>query len=334
MRPMATWILSWSLLCACACGQQPEVVQFTTSDGVVIVGDYHAPEKPKSPAVVLLHMYRSDRSAWAPLVPTLRSAGFAVLAIDLRGHGESVSPGSMELVRRALERDATLFNPMHFDVAAAHAFLSKRKNIDLSRLAIVGASVGCGVAIDYAARDRSVDVVVCMTPGTHYLGIDSLAHIRRYGERPILLLATADERSACDQLGTLSGSGTADIVGPGRVHGTQMFGVIDGIASRIASFVDKHVGDRDGIPVVGSVDGKAYFAFGSKEHIDMPPEKVRWFSSVEEARAKGSTGPDSPSEGQVGFSRQPDRKRLPQKASPEPPSEKPRIEIKPRKPKN
>ena len=34
-------------------------------------------------------MYRSNRRAWAPLVPELVAAGFTVLAIDQRAHGES-----------------------------------------------------------------------------------------------------------------------------------------------------------------------------------------------------------------------------------------------------
>jgi pimeloyl-ACP methyl ester carboxylesterase len=64
-------------------------VSFETSDGFVLKGDLTAAADVNAPVAILLHMYRSDRSAWAPLVPDLLAAGFTVLAIDQRAHGES-----------------------------------------------------------------------------------------------------------------------------------------------------------------------------------------------------------------------------------------------------
>ncbi|MCH7527123.1 MAG: alpha/beta fold hydrolase [Planctomycetes bacterium] len=289
-----------ALLCIPTLGQERQTVTFETRDGVEIFGDYFAPQSGGSPVVILLHMYRSNRSAWRPLVPALHKAGFAVLAIDLRGHGESLHPSPMQLARRVGDRDETVFGAMHRDVAAAYVFLDGRRKVDMSRVALVGASVGCSVAIDYAARDRSVDVVVCMTPGVKYLGVDSTGHIRKYGKRPILLLATSDERQACDTLGAVNPSATAAIVGSGRIHGTRMFGKIKGIEKRIVSFLLEHIGEYSQTPVAAAIDGDEYFAFGSREHMDVPPDDVRWFSTIEEARGRGLSGPDSPYEGRIG----------------------------------
>jgi len=41
----------------------------------------------------------------APLVPYLHAAGFAVLAIDLRGHGESEGPSELGLAKKVESRD-------------------------------------------------------------------------------------------------------------------------------------------------------------------------------------------------------------------------------------
>ena len=80
---------------------EPKVVTFATEDGVEIVADYYAPTGPAAaPVVILLHMYRSDRAAWKPLMPALHEAGFAVLAIDMRGHGDSIKPETQNLRRR------------------------------------------------------------------------------------------------------------------------------------------------------------------------------------------------------------------------------------------
>ncbi len=283
-----------------ALGVQPEIVEFRTSDGVTIVGDYYRPASKDSPVAILLPMHRSQRAAYKPLVPRLTEAGFAVLAIDLRGHGDSLSPKSARMEERSVARDATLYNAMHLDVEAAYAFLAGQPNVDLSRLATVGASVGCSVAFDYARRDRSVDVVVALTPGTNYLGVNSREHVADLGAgRSVLLLATEDERVACDELSGLNSIVEMDIVAKGRIHGTRMFGAVEGIEKRIARFMQEHVGDGQGGHIVGSLDGSVYFSRNSKEHVDIPPERRRLFSSVEEARSRGLIGADSVVEGAI-----------------------------------
>ena len=223
-----------------------EVVRFTTEDGVKIVGDLSLPSatKDRAPVAILLHMYRSDRSAWKPLVPKLTQAGFVVLAIDLRGHGESIEPKSQDLAQKVQSRDAALFNAMYRDVEAGYAFLGKRKDTNMSRVAVIGASVGCSVAIDYAARQPRVGAIVCMTPGTNYLGLDSTKPIVKLSDRPTLLLATEDERGATDSLCKLNAKVTCEIVGKGRVHGTRMFGKIAGVEKKIVAFVKAGVAPK------------------------------------------------------------------------------------------
>ncbi len=44
------------------------------------------------PAVILIHGFPLDRSMWQPQVNSLTSAGFRVIAPDLRGFGESAAP--------------------------------------------------------------------------------------------------------------------------------------------------------------------------------------------------------------------------------------------------
>ncbi|NOX57851.1 MAG: alpha/beta fold hydrolase [Planctomycetes bacterium] len=221
---------------------QKKVANFKTQDGVEIVGDYFPPTgRAISPVAVLLHMYRSDRSAWSPLVKPLHEAGFAVLAIDMRGHGDSTKPETLNLATRVNDRDAKLFNNMYKDVDAAIEWARKQPNTDPKKLVLIGASVGCSIAIDTMSRDKTVNAIVCMTPGTNYLGVDSTEHIAKTDTRPILLLATEDERAATDTLASSVENATGEIVGPGRAHGTRMFGVIDGIEKKIVTFVREQV---------------------------------------------------------------------------------------------
>ena len=244
----------WSIAACClglviasgtAVAKEPPVlrVSFTTEDGVTIVGDYHAPKgRALATPAILLHMYRNNRASWEPLVAPLHEAGFAVLAIDLRGHGESVKPAKRNLAHQVEERNPAIFNAMHQDVAAAVKWVRAQSNIDPKKVVLVGASVGCSVALDYASRAK-VDAVVCMTPGTAYLGVDSLADIRKTRATSILLFATKDERESTDKLAKAADNAKAEIVAPGRIHGTRMFGKVVGIERRITEFLHDAVAE-------------------------------------------------------------------------------------------
>jgi pimeloyl-ACP methyl ester carboxylesterase len=211
---------------------------FETRDGVTIVGDFYpASGSEQAPLAVLLHMYHHDRSTWKPLVGPLHDAGFAVLAIDLRGHGESIKPADMQLSKRMEERDPKLFNAMHQDVAAAVAWAKDQTGVDVERLVVVGASVGCSVALAYCARDDRVDAVVCMSPGTNYLGVDSIADIKKTRDVPIMMFASEAERQAVDELEKIAENAHGNIVARGRIHGTRMFGQVKGIEQRIVKFL-------------------------------------------------------------------------------------------------
>jgi pimeloyl-ACP methyl ester carboxylesterase len=60
---------------------------WVAADGVKIVGDVAG--DPDSPAVVLLHGGGQTRHSWSAAVEPLREAGYFVVNIDLRGHGDS-----------------------------------------------------------------------------------------------------------------------------------------------------------------------------------------------------------------------------------------------------
>ncbi|MBN9792573.1 alpha/beta hydrolase [Pseudonocardia sp. TMWB2A] len=60
------------------------------SDGIVLVGDLRAPSgRDRRGAAVLLHGGGQTRHSWRRTARRLAGAGWAVLSLDLRGHGES-----------------------------------------------------------------------------------------------------------------------------------------------------------------------------------------------------------------------------------------------------
>ncbi len=272
---------------------QPIRATFRTADGVEIVGDYWTPIKGEPAAVVvLLHMYRSQRSAYQPLVPALEQAGLAILAIDLRGHGESVEPARLGLAKKVEDRDAATFQAMYQDVAGAYQWLSQRPEVDLGRLAIVGASVGCSVALDYAARDRSVDALVLLTPGASYLHLDSIAHVAGYGQRPIMMLTSEEERArGTAALAAKVPQATVHVYPQSDIHGTKMFGKVPAVEPAIAQFIQQAVGAPTDAAarVIGRLGDSVYYRADSPQALALPPAQRRVFSTAAEAQARGLT---------------------------------------------
>jgi dienelactone hydrolase len=275
--------------------KKPQRVSFKTADGVTIVGDYYAPVPQagqKAPIAILLHMYPADRSSWQGFATNLSSVGFAALAIDMRGKGQSVEPAEMNLADRYEKRDSKLFQSMYEDVAAAYLWLRKQPDVDPSRLALVGASVGCSVALDYARRDPSVDVVVCLSPGTNYMGVNSLAHVRAYGDRPLLLAASEKERDAPEVLAKSVPQAVVKIYPmDGRdvfgMHGTNLLAHVPELAKLATDTIREGVGDPAVAPVVASLNSKVYHTPDSAYAQRIKPEDLRYFSSAEEAETRG-----------------------------------------------
>src|SRR5262249_10815831 len=141
-----------------------ERVTFRSDDHVDLVADLYPAGKAGAPAVILLPMYGDTRACWKKLAPTLQSRGMTVLALDPRGHGDSIHQGDKVLdFNSARQGGENLFLSMHRDVAAAKTYLVEKAGASADRVSIVGASIGASVAIDYAGRDHAVKSLVLLS---------------------------------------------------------------------------------------------------------------------------------------------------------------------------
>lgn len=66
-----------------------ETVRLRAADGVSIAGSYWPGDDDDAPSVLILHGNGASRAAMTGMGDWLRSLGYAVLAIDFRGRGES-----------------------------------------------------------------------------------------------------------------------------------------------------------------------------------------------------------------------------------------------------
>lgn len=244
----------------------PTLVEFQTADGVTIHGWYlhtgdHTQKDGKphtkdhfadQPAVVLLHMYQSDRHSWNPLPGNFRDRGIATLFLDMRGHGQSkFGPDGEDLSKRVRDRDPALFGAMWQDAAGAVEWLVEHGH-RRDRIGLLGASVGCSVALDAARRDPKLKTVGVLTPGVKFLGVPTLDHLQNWGNRELLLVSSPAEwnKGAGPIQAFLRDAGKASITAwmiPGKnIHGTHMLGAIPFIDERLANWFSARL--KGGLP--------------------------------------------------------------------------------------
>ena len=132
-------------------GATHEAVAFRTSDGLTIAGWFvpaKGPCRGGSTTLVVLHTLGRTREDMLSLALPLWRKGFALLLIDLRGHGES-------------DGDHFTYGYHEWrDVAAAIDYLVGRQDGCGDRVAVLGASAGGAVAIAAAARDKRIRALV------------------------------------------------------------------------------------------------------------------------------------------------------------------------------
>jgi pimeloyl-ACP methyl ester carboxylesterase len=237
-------------------------------------------------------MYKTDRSTYAPLIAALNRRGIAALAIDLRGHGESIEPTSAQLAERVEQRERKVFQDMKYDVQGAYAWLAERDQVDLSRVGLVGASVGCTVAFRYAMDDKSVDAIVALSPGKKYMKIRSEPDLKKIEGRDILLVSPEEEIDNANALKKAYEKAEIKIVSGqtaegGNIHGTRMFGAVEGIESFIAGYLTDRLGTPSTKVVVSKLKGPFYMPVDHKQAVKLAPDKKRVYTSAEEAESRG-----------------------------------------------
>ena len=211
-------------------GTTVQRVSFLTDDGVLIVGTYYPPASPHqtSPAkaIILLHMLGRNRNDWNAFASILSNSsnGYAVLSMDLRGHGESINQNGKMISFQPFSPDD--FNKMVLDVKAAKQFVVTQKHISPNDIAVVGASIGANVGLKYAASDPSIKAVVLLSPGLNYMGVTTSDSIRKYinqfyiaaaGKDPI---AGSDPQTLCNMINC---GNHLKVYQDSTSHGTDMF---------------------------------------------------------------------------------------------------------------
>lgn len=145
---------------------------FETHDGIRLAADVVGPAN--APAVLLMHGGGQTRHSWSGAMYSLRDAGYRVINLDLRGHGESDwAPGNSYPLSDRAKDIRTLIDATGSE-----------------RYALVGASLGgmtAGTAMGTYGLEPDALVLVDVVPYPERQGIDRIlefmnAHPEGFGD--------------------------------------------------------------------------------------------------------------------------------------------------------
>lgn len=213
--PEAGFLLSWK-------GMRTVIM---TEDGVELAGLYRRADAPRG-AVLLLHMMPATKESWDAFADAILPLGLSSLAIDLRGHGESVRQGDRLLdYRQFTDGD---HRAKALDAEAAAGWLLGKEAIGFDRLAVAGASIGANLAIRFGAEHPDIPAVLALSPGLDYRGVttaDAFASLP--SGQSVFIAASEEDAVSWKSVKILESSGTrASAVFrflKGAGHGTAMF---------------------------------------------------------------------------------------------------------------
>lgn len=189
-----------------------EEVEIKTRDNLSLKGTIYAPKKKgyRAPAALLVHGAGEDRTQLEKIGTTLQKRGFAVLSIDLRGHGGSVSEECDWSKMSEEDRERTWAYALR-DLAAGATYLRSRDDVHTSNLSIVGVRSGSAIAARYAKSDENVRALVLVAPQASELGFDLSEDLNELGGMPTLILASKDGRNLAERMQLAAHSANGDL---------------------------------------------------------------------------------------------------------------------------
>ena len=181
------------------------VVTFTADDGVALSGRLFGRQNNGAVGVVLAHMYPADQTSWYDYARRLADEGYVALTFDFRGYGESGGSRQIDQIDRDVE-------------AAADEMRAQ----GVTRVVLVGASMGGTAALMVAARQPVLGVITLSAP-VEFKGLSAKDAVTKVMASKLFIGAEGDAGGpAARALGAMAPEPKEVAVFPGSDHGTDL----------------------------------------------------------------------------------------------------------------
>ena len=226
-----------------------ETVDLKTIDGWALHAVY-APAAEGKKTLVLLHGTGQRKEDWKLLALPLTRAGYGLMAVDMRGHGESRTSPSGEVLTwkqlKATTKADNDFLDMSRDADAAVAFLTG-KGVSEESIGFIGAEVGGSIALRYAATHPKVPLVILLSPGMKWqevLTVNALRAMKRPIPTPLLMVYSEADRVSSKEAPIMYsfakaavGAQLATLVPVAQERGTRMLKAQPALIEQIISWI-------------------------------------------------------------------------------------------------
>ncbi len=203
--------------CSAAFGQPPpkatsQDLTLMTKDGLDIkITYFKSALGQEAPVVILLHGKGGNRLVWKTFAEQLQKIDFAVITVDLRGHGQSTGGGEASDKKPDTPKKAELAAMAALDLDAVKKFIyeeHQNKQLNMNKLGIVASDVTAIVALGFTEIDwekvpyddaptpaqrtpRGQDVQAIALLSPEGSGANKTLGMIRNLKRPVLIIAGA-----------------------------------------------------------------------------------------------------------------------------------------------
>ena len=196
--------------------------------------------------VILLHSLGYNSQWWGDLPKELLSRGYAVLAIDLRGHGNSIYNSRFaKLSWKNLKNSGYAKYPT--DIIAVIDEIKKENTAKqfFNNWALVGADIGASAGIIAADKMKSYpEVVVMISPVVETKGVYIPVSVAHLETSDFLAILGTDDTNSADAAGYLSKFAQNQFVtftSNSKTTGMMMIKNDPGLANFIAEWVSEYL---------------------------------------------------------------------------------------------
>lgn len=216
-----------------------EKINLTTADGQKISANFYAVPGARG-WLIFVHMMPAAKESWDSFARDMQKNGYAGIAMDLRGHGESQSgPDGYKKFSDA-ETESSII-----DLESAWDFL-KSKNAAPEKTAVIGSSIGANLALQFLAIHPDMGKGILLSAGLNYHGVKTEAVAGKLNPaQSVMLAASKDDGADAAENKTLYGALPEKmnkhlIIFEKGGHGNSMFSAADelNLADAIKKFLE------------------------------------------------------------------------------------------------
>ena len=178
-----------------------EKIELKTKDNLTLAADFFPPRPSKqlAPGIILVHHAGGQRRSLEPLAERLQRAGFGVVSLDMRGHGESAST-NMNWEESA-DAQKELWTISTRDIEAAAEYLRAQKTIHSTNLSLLAHGNGGALAVRHAGRDENVRAVALINPCEEpQFGFNINKEVADLAGLPTLIAVSQENKNKADEI--------------------------------------------------------------------------------------------------------------------------------------